>query len=346
VPQNEVDVSQIEVDSLSEKAFPVKHPFRIHISEETHADIWKHARETLLDSQDVKEVGGVLVGNIYKDSQGPFIDVKAAIRAEHTRNEGTEVAFTPETWDQVNTVKDESYPDDRIVGWYHTHPRFGIFLSERDKFIQHHSFPQPWTIAFVLDPVQETEGFFFWSKGDPTEAKEYWIGQEHRQYIEPKQGQNADNDDSGSSEELKAAASQASFAFSFTIALLSLLFAFGYTYWKGAQQAQRDKLILKGVESQQAELDRSFQSVVLLKSAVNQAKDRAAPDKGITPAAPDPQIPNRILEIETGLRRMSVITRVLEAAVAGKDIHIVETSEGNATTNQRPETSAPEANKQ
>jgi len=69
------------------------------------------------------------------------------------------MTFTPETWVQVNRVKDQRYADAKIVGWYHTHPRFGIFLSDMDKFIHKHHFSQPWTTALVVDPVQETRVF-------------------------------------------------------------------------------------------------------------------------------------------------------------------------------------------
>lgn len=327
--QVEVDVSQIEVSRLPEKAFPVSHSFRIHISEQAHADVWEHARATLIDGGEVKEVGGVLVGNIYRDSLGPYVDVKAAIIAEHTRSEGTEVAFTLETWDQINRVKDESYNDDLIVGWYHTHPRFGIFLSERDKFIQSHSFRQPWSTAFVVDPVQETEGFFFWSGGEPKEAPEYWVGQERRQYVQPKEESGGNPADPGSSQEAKSSISQSGLALALMIAMLSLVFAAGYVYWRESARVNRDKWILRALESQHAELDRSLQAMALLKSAVGQPKDQAAPPAINSVADPDPQITNRVREIETGLRRIGFITLVLEAAVSGQELAVSAPEENN-----------------
>ena len=341
--QDEVDVSQIEVDGLSEAPFPVSQPFRIYISEQAHADASRHARNTLIDGDAIKEVGGVLVGNVYKDQYGPYTDVKAVIIAEHTRNEGTEVAFTPETWDQVNRAKDELYPDDRIVGWYHTHPRFGIFLSERDKFIQQHSFPQPWAIAFVIDPVQETEGFFFWSGGEPREAQEYWVGQQRRQSASPEEQSGEAPGEAESSEDTRAAVSQVSFALAATIALLSLLFAFGYVYWVGAKRAQRDRLIVQGLESQRAELDRSAQSFALLKSVVNQGGSQAAVPAADKATGVDPQIHNRVEEVETGLRRLGLITLLLEATVTGREIQI-KTSDG-APDNRESTTPTPEAEK-
>jgi proteasome lid subunit RPN8/RPN11 len=343
VTQDEVDISQIEVDGLSESPFPVSQSFRIHISEQAHADACRHARNTLTDGDAIKEVGGVLVGNVYKDQYGPYTGVKAVIVAEHTRNEGTEVAFTPETWDQVNRAKDEFYPDDRIVGWYHTHPRFGIFLSERDKFIQQHSFPQPWAIAFVMDPVEETEGFFFWSGGEPCEAQEYWVGQQRRQPASQKEPSGEVPGEAESGEETRGAASQVSFALAATITLLSLLFAFGYVYWMGAKRAQRDRLVVQGLESQRAELDRSAQSFALLKSAVNQGGNQTAVPAADKATSADPQIHDRIEEVETGLRRLGLVTLLLEATVTGQEIQVKVSDE--VPNNREPIPPTPEAEK-
>ena len=60
---------------------------------------------------------------------------------------------------------DKDHPDARIVGWYHTHPGFGIFLSGMDLFIQDNFFNLPWQVAFVYDPTSEEEGLFVWHAG-------------------------------------------------------------------------------------------------------------------------------------------------------------------------------------
>lgn len=325
-----IDISRIEVEHLSEKAFPASRPFRIFIAEEAHRAIWKHARETLTGLEEVKEVGGILVGDVCKDAGGPFLEIKAAIVAEHTRNEGTEVAFTPETWEQVNRVKEERYPEDRIVGWYHTHPRFGIFLSERDQFIQRHSFAQPWATAFVVDPVQQTEGFFYWSHGEPKEAAEYWVGQGHRLCAPPQEVESTETEKSGSSGETKAAASQVSFALSVTIGLLSLLFTFGYTYWQKYKQFERDKVLLRGLQSQVAELDRTLQTLTQLRQALDRpappntpapqpGKAGAASPSPLPQVAFDPQWRGQAQAVETGLRRVELLTLLLAQQIAGQE---------------------------
>ena len=61
-------------------------------------------------------------------------------------------------------MKDSRYPDQRIVGWYHSHPGFGVFLSEHDLFIHRNFFSDPAQIAWVYDPHSDEEGCFAWEK--------------------------------------------------------------------------------------------------------------------------------------------------------------------------------------
>src|SRR3954447_25139327 len=56
----------------------------------------------------------------------------------------------------------------KILGWYHTHPGFGIFLSEMDLFIQNNFFPEPWQVASVYDPKSGEDGIFVWKRGHAT----------------------------------------------------------------------------------------------------------------------------------------------------------------------------------
>lgn len=43
-----------------------------------------------------------------------------------------------------------------VVGWCHTHPGHGVFLSPPDLEVQHRKFPLPFQIALVVDPLAES----------------------------------------------------------------------------------------------------------------------------------------------------------------------------------------------
>jgi hypothetical protein len=103
--------------------------------------------------------------------------VSQFIRCDAAASKSGEVTFTHEAWNVINREMDTRFADLRIVGWYHTHPTFGIFLSERDAFIHEHFFSNPGQIAYVVDPVAETEGVFAWRHGKPALVLHYWVGE-------------------------------------------------------------------------------------------------------------------------------------------------------------------------
>ena len=115
-----------------------------------------------------REVAGVLIGPPpEKQPDGRYVvHVIDTIVAKYTVMHGASVTYTPESWRYMNDKLAERYPDETavMVGWYHTHPGFGIFLSGMDQFIHQNFFTQIWHIAYVLDPVARTSGFFCWDR--------------------------------------------------------------------------------------------------------------------------------------------------------------------------------------
>jgi proteasome lid subunit RPN8/RPN11 len=126
---------------------------QIHIHGQSSADI---------------EVCGVVVGNVHQDAQGPYLLIQNCIRGSGAASRATNVTFTAETWQHIQETMDRDYPDQKILGWYHTHPGFGIFLSDMDLFICDNFFNLPFQIAFVYDPQSGEDGNFIWRNGKPT----------------------------------------------------------------------------------------------------------------------------------------------------------------------------------
>lgn len=48
----------------------------------------------------------------------------------------------------------------RIVGWWHSHPGFGCFLSTTDLKTQEYFFPESYQVALVNDPHKDELKFF------------------------------------------------------------------------------------------------------------------------------------------------------------------------------------------
>lgn len=167
------DAAQLALEPLERGTFPGKSPaaLRLCIDPAVHEQIHRHARaDTSI------EVCGVLVGAWKQDDSGPFVHVTASIQGEAAASKIAEVTFTHETWARINQRMDREFSKLAIVGWYHTHPDFGIFLSERDVFIHQHFFGACGQVALVIDPIRKLEGVFIWEAGKPVLAPVHWVG--------------------------------------------------------------------------------------------------------------------------------------------------------------------------
>ncbi len=131
---------------------------RVMIGGEVARRIRQHAR-----GQSKTEVCGVLIG---RENEGR-LEIDACIAGANAAQAGSHVTFTQDTWEHIYKVKDSEYPDDRIVGWYHSHPGFGVFLSDHDTFIHKNFFSSPQQVAWVYDPHSDEEGCFGWEKEVP-----------------------------------------------------------------------------------------------------------------------------------------------------------------------------------
>jgi proteasome lid subunit RPN8/RPN11 len=124
------------------------------VSSEVARGIRQHARSNMKT-----EVCGVLIGGVKNGA----LHIDECIAGKDAAQAGTHVTFTQDTWEHIYKVKDADFPDERIVGWYHSHPGFGIFLSDHDTFIHRNFFSAPEQVAWVYDPHSDEEGFFGWA---------------------------------------------------------------------------------------------------------------------------------------------------------------------------------------
>lgn len=115
--------------------------------------------ETHTRSVTDREVGGVLIGTV-GDGTAADTEIVAAIPALKAVAASANVTFTHEVWEEALRIVDRDHPDHKIVGWYHSHPNFGVFLSEYDLFIHQNFFPLPGMMALVVDPVRGDVGWF------------------------------------------------------------------------------------------------------------------------------------------------------------------------------------------
>lgn len=153
--------------SMGEK---VEENKNIYVSQPAYATIHRFT-----EGKTVNESGGMLIGNVIEEFGKTNIIIVGFIEAKYCDATPTTLKFTHETWDYCHKEMDKKYPGQKIVGWIHTHPNFGIFLSEYDKFIQENFFKEEYEIAYVIDPIQGIEGFYFWINGKIERCKGFYI---------------------------------------------------------------------------------------------------------------------------------------------------------------------------
>ncbi len=117
------------------------------------------------------ELGGVMLGQQNLDESGrPFVVITDSLRARHYEATKGSFKFTHDTWSQITRERSEFRPDLEMVGWYHTHPGWSVFLSGMDLFICNNFFNRPLDVALVIDPCNDDRGWFQWTQSSPTKT--------------------------------------------------------------------------------------------------------------------------------------------------------------------------------
>jgi proteasome lid subunit RPN8/RPN11 len=158
-PQESLRPDRNKHYAVAEYGSPEDRDLPIFVDLDVLADMEDHA---LSDTS--VELGGVLLGQTCTDDAGrPFIVVTDSLRAQHYESTKGSFKFTHDTWEAITRERDEFPPELAMVGWYHTHPDWGVFLSGMDMFICDNFFNKPLDIAYVIDPCRQDRGMFQWT---------------------------------------------------------------------------------------------------------------------------------------------------------------------------------------
>lgn len=138
-------------------------PFQIYITKHTVNQVWQHVKKT---SQ--IETGGILVGYPFRCTSNEkimFVVVCGAIEQDTARRTATQFTVFPEDIQSAREKMAVNFPGMLVVGWYHSHPGHGVFLSTQDMVIVRSIYNAAWHLALVIDPIQNKSAFFYGMKG-------------------------------------------------------------------------------------------------------------------------------------------------------------------------------------
>jgi proteasome lid subunit RPN8/RPN11 len=183
VPERHLDATEMKLRQPVEKLIPTKDPARrvkpVNLQAESDMPIFvleKVLKEIIAYSRTDKdqELGGVLVGGYYRWEGRDYIEIDGYLAARLGQGRSASFTFTHEAWHDIHQRLGDT--DERLlVGWHHTHPTFGCFLSGHDRFIQDNFFDLPWQVALVVDPCRNTLAFFQWSNADVKDCGFYIV---------------------------------------------------------------------------------------------------------------------------------------------------------------------------
>lgn len=111
------------------------------------------------------EVGGFLLGGYHHHAGRRFVEVAVQVPALKAESARAHLTFSNEAVREFHETHAERYPGTVVLGWYHTHPGYGLFLSADDQFIQTSFYAAEHHVAIVIDPhagPKEAIGVFVW----------------------------------------------------------------------------------------------------------------------------------------------------------------------------------------
>ncbi len=146
-------------------------PLDVFLTQNAYVRICAHAGSDLDN-----EVGGWMAGKYCRDSLhgDPFIVIDTILPAVHTEQGAAHLTFTGDTQVALHNHLEEYYPHKVFLGWYHTHPRMGVFFSHWDAWLHQNFFPEKWQVALVIEPHQSIGGFFIRQADGTLDQRNYF----------------------------------------------------------------------------------------------------------------------------------------------------------------------------
>jgi proteasome lid subunit RPN8/RPN11 len=132
--------------------------FAVHCSGDVLSKVMRHSIKCAHT-----EIFGLLLGDVFRTPSGKLRTIiRTFMPAERlATSTATFVEVSAEELIRMDRAYEEvNHASGMLkVGWFHTHPGHGVFMSTTDRD-NHSMYNKPWQVALVLDPITMTSGFF------------------------------------------------------------------------------------------------------------------------------------------------------------------------------------------
>ena len=114
--------------------------------------------------ENIPEIGGMLLGiyQLNENTQQYLVSVEKFVPIQAKFQNNYRLEFDPGSMAIDLSYIQDKFPDLNLIGWFHTHPGHGLFLSQPDLKIQNDFFNQDYQFAMEIDSITENldTGFF------------------------------------------------------------------------------------------------------------------------------------------------------------------------------------------
>ena len=117
------------------------------------------------------EVGGMLIGSVGKDK---CVKITEFIEAKNAPSSPRGVTFTRRAWKGMRRAA-KKCKGAKAVGWYHSHPSLGVFLSAADLRLHRIFFNKKHQVALVIDPKSNECAIFGWAGRDVSACRLFYM---------------------------------------------------------------------------------------------------------------------------------------------------------------------------
>lgn len=116
--------------------------------------VFKKMQQHRLPTGEVPEVGGFLLGNYTEENGKYLVSLQKFIDIESEQSGVYQISFGAKAWSKLEKEM-ESFESSTygLMGWFHTHPGHGLFLSPPDLNIHKNFFRKPFQLAMEIDSV-------------------------------------------------------------------------------------------------------------------------------------------------------------------------------------------------
>lgn len=124
--------------------------------EELQQFVFNSASIHRLPNGEMPEIGGFIIGKAMKEESGEyFLTFEEFLDIEPETQGVYQISFGAKAWSKLEKENERYKRENKeLIGWFHTHPGHGLFLSRPDLNIHKNFFNYPYQIAMEIDNVK------------------------------------------------------------------------------------------------------------------------------------------------------------------------------------------------